>query len=99
MAKKDPTCVKITIVDIYEEIKKANERIESFQVTNEKAHKDILDKIELEIKKAYVEVNNAKTEHEKIRGSINLCKNTMIGIIAVLTGLVYIVLSHLNVKI
>jgi hypothetical protein len=94
---KEP-CIKITMNDLFDEIKGIKNTLEQFNKNNQDAHQAILDKLELEVTKANAELAMAKAEHEKIKGSINLSNLTIWGVLSFLVALTYIVLGHLGIK-
>jgi hypothetical protein len=82
MAPKKNVFVEITNQQVYNELSK-------FREENEKQHQDIL--MALETQKA---CNN--NEHEKIRGSINLVKATMGGVVTIVGAVGLWVLGNLK---
>jgi len=88
---KDDCFRVVTKEEIYQEVIGIRKDLDKFNEANEKAHMMILERIDKEVSIATLEVQKAKMEHEKIRGSVNTVKATM----ALITTLVVLALGWL----
>jgi sulfur transfer protein SufE len=71
--KKNDDCFRVvTKEEIYQQIVSLGAKIDTFNQQNQLAHEKIVERIDSEVSFAKVEVQKAKTEHEAIRGRINV---------------------------
>jgi len=85
----DNVFIKVTNKDVYSEIKELKEQGAKYQELNEFKHNEIIAKIEALDAKISTRIDciekNYTVADEKIRGSVNSVKATLIGIVTIVT--------------